>query len=62
MSISIDTSLDSYRNDQILIYLKKGLALEYADKPLFLSPGYRIPDIVISKACIETTTLSQPAN
>ena len=38
--------------------LKKILA-EFPDTLLFISPGYRIPDLVISKKCLETKTLSK---
>ena len=63
-SLSIDTLLSLYRKNiddvkQYRYYLKKRIESQYGDEIMFLSPGYRKPDVVISKLCVEASSLSQ---
>ena len=38
-------------------YLKARIKLKYPDEILFISPGYRIQKVVISRHCLETKTI-----
>ena len=40
-------------------YLKARIELKYPDKILFISPGYRIQEVVISSHCLETKTIAE---
>ena len=63
-SFSIDALLNLYRENiddlkQYRYYLKKRIECKFGEKIMFLSPGYRKPDIVVSKASTETSSLPQ---
>ena len=40
-------------------YLKARIKLKYPDKTLFISPGYRIQDVVISSHCLVIRTIAE---
>ena len=63
-SFSIDALLNLYRENiddlkQYRYYLKKRIECKFGEKIMFLLPGFRKPDIVVSKASTETSSLSQ---
>ena len=63
-SFSIDALLNLYRENiddlkQYRYYLKKRIECKFGEKIMFLSPGYCKPDILVSKASTETSSLPQ---
>ena len=63
-SFSIDALLNLYRENiddlkQYRYYLKKRIECNFGEKIMFQSPGYCKPDIVVSKASTETSSLPQ---
>ena len=63
-SFSIDALLNLYRENiddlkQYIYYLKQRIECKFGEKIMFLSPGYREPDILVSKASTETSSLPQ---
>ena len=62
--MSIDTLLNIYRENvdekkKYRYYLKTSMKLKYPDEILFISPGYRIQEDVISSHCLETKTIAE---
>ena len=40
-------------------YLRARIKLKYPDEMLFISPEYRIQEVVISSHCLETKTIAE---
>ena len=60
--VTIDAMLNLYRENiddlkQYRYYLKKRIKCNFGEKIMFQSPGYCKPDIVVSKASTETSSL-----
>ena len=59
--MSIDILLNIYREnvDEKKSHLETRIKLKYPDEILFISPGYRIQEVVISRHCLERKTIAE---